>query len=109
MRFGYLATGLCCLGLMFAEGTAGAAETDMNNETGLLCSVFVGKPTDHSVTMSVVNGEQPFEGQLCTREEGKATWACLPPVTGSDQPGEAEGRYETCSGRRLEAWDAVPF
>ena len=91
MRFGYLATGLCCLGLMFAEGTAGAAETDMNNETGLLCSVFVGKPTDHSVTMSVVNGEQPFEGQLCTREEGKATWACLPLSLGATSREKLKG------------------
>ena len=66
MKFRYMAVGACWAGLAFAVMTAKGAEENMTHESGLLCSVFVAKPTEHSVTMSIVNGEKPFTGQLCT-------------------------------------------
>ena len=82
MKFRYMAVGACWAGLAFAVMTAKGAEENMTHESGLLCSVFVAKPTEHSVTMSIVNGEKPFTGQLCTREEGSGDWNCLPLTMG---------------------------
>lgn len=91
MRFRHMAAGMCCLGLTLAGGTANAAETDMKDEAGLLCPVFVGKSTEHSVTMSIVNGEKAFEGRLCTSEEGGTAWACQPLSLGATSQENPKG------------------
>lgn len=90
MKFRYLTAGLCGLSLILAA-TANAAEVEMSREAELLCPVFVGRPAERSVTLSVVNGETPFTGKLCTQEEGADSWTCRPLELGATSQENLKG------------------
>ena len=78
MKFRYMAVGACWAGLAFAVMAAKGAEENMTHESGLLCSVFVAKPTEHSVTMSIVNGENHLPDSSAPERKGVVIGTACP-------------------------------